>query len=67
MYILLHVYIIQCFFLFFFFQFCFVDVLAIQVAYSPRDFATSLATHAGCEYKQKIMFSNFFVTSYIEL
>ncbi len=37
-------------------------MLAIQVAYSPQDFATSLATYAGCEYKQKIMFSNVFVT-----
>jgi hypothetical protein len=47
----------------FVFHFCFVDELAIQVACSPRDFAT----YAGCEYKQKIMFSKFFVTSYIEL
>jgi hypothetical protein len=45
------------------FCFSFVDELAIQVACSPRDFAT----YAGCEYKQKIMFSKFFVTSYIEL
>lgn len=69
MYILLTRVYYTMFFFFFLcvFQFCFVDELAIQVAYSPRDFATSLATYAGCEYKQKIMFSNFFVTSYIEL
>ncbi len=59
---ILHVYIIQMFF-FLVFHFCFVDELAIQVAYSPQDFATSLATYARCEYTQKIMFSNFFVTS----
>jgi hypothetical protein len=50
------------FFFFFFFKFLFFVVLGFQVAYSPQDFATSLATYAGCEYKQKIMFSNVFVT-----